>query len=309
LDLRTSLASSKIICFSDGHCYAKQKQAPMQEWTLRLSKLNALCDSLGIHFLFVLAPTVLHPDDPLHDKSKVNQKNLRLSLAEAKINYLDLRQKFVQESMDSSKEFHHGLFFKTDHHWKPSTALWVSKIVSQEINERFGLGLDTALFLRHRFASKTYPKVFLGSHGRSLLLSDEERDDWTILWPTYPSYFVSIPNGDTLKGNFAGMFLKKQLTHPNDFNQDFYAALLQTISVQNTTQTNTHKLLLTGSSYSTPVGFFQSLAFQWTTVLGHVDASKASEYLIREKPDVFVFLVTEREPADNFAAGSFRLFH
>ena len=59
------------------------------------------------------------------------------------------------------------LFFNTDHHWKPSTALWAAGVISGKLSETVeGYSYDESIYDPDNYKTKTYKDWFLGSLGR-----------------------------------------------------------------------------------------------------------------------------------------------
>ena len=83
-----------------------------------------------------------------HNFGNQNADDLLNGLTRNGIPYIDLREDM---NKDFSREEYHKLFFSTDHHWKQTTALWATGIISQKLNKDDGFSIDTTLFSREMY--------------------------------------------------------------------------------------------------------------------------------------------------------------
>ena len=108
-------------------------------------------------------------------------------LGEKGIDVLDLRARIREENLR-----HHELFYRTDHHWLTTTGIWAAKEILDYCNTRYHFQAETERLLPEQFVQKVYPEWFLGSQGKKVTLARTEPDDFTLLYPKYPTLFHFI---------------------------------------------------------------------------------------------------------------------
>lgn len=158
------------------------------------------CKEDNIDFLYVIAPPKVNikQDESIAGKldfSIQNKDKFVRSLVSDGIPILDLGY-----GLDKIYDNHHQMFFRTDHHWKPETALTAVEIVSKDINYKNGYHIDTDKFNADLYEKKIYTKSFLGSQGKKVTLSQVEPDDFILLRPKFavnvnlkiPSFNVDV---------------------------------------------------------------------------------------------------------------------
>lgn len=161
------------------------------EYALRVKRLQDFVEPLGTNVLFVVAPskytteqtplrTGLSPNDP---SNIVNE--MLFYLNRLGIETLDLGDYIPNRSVPYEEAF-----FRTDHHWTIPAAFEASRVVAQEMNERFGYSLDYDKYLnRENFDEVVYYGGMLGSMGRKTGASFSGVDDFTALYPRYNMLF------------------------------------------------------------------------------------------------------------------------
>ena len=183
----------------------------------------------GTPFLYIQVPQkVCRYDDemPLGEITYINSNlDYHLSLLQGSgISTLDLRESLHNDSLE-----HYSMFFRTDHHWQMSSGLWAARTICEELNDRYGFGLETDLLLPERYSEKTLENRYLGTQGRTVTRGYISPDDFTILFPNFETDFhVEHPDKAlVLDGDFSEtMFDWQMLNNPNYYESSAYEAIL-----------------------------------------------------------------------------------
>lgn len=193
-----------------------------------LCSFSEWCAIKNISFLYVQAPTKCRPaliTDDIHEKMDNDNKNLNdiiKYIKENNIPYLDLREDIMSSDIDW-----HSLFFKTDHHWKPSTGLWASRKIADKINILYGLDINASYMVEDRYDIKHYDNCFLGSHGKKASLAKVDLEGIDIFVPKYLTdirYVVmSSYNNIDLQGDFLVYYEMDRLNDTNYYLADAYS--------------------------------------------------------------------------------------
>ncbi|MDR1444563.1 MAG: hypothetical protein LBI94_06760, partial [Treponema sp.] len=248
---------------------------------------------LGIDLVYVQCPHKITPDDAVSgiaDFSNENADDLLSALSVKQIPYLDLRENIREENLD-----HHGLFYKTDHHWKAETGLWASAVLMNYLNERHGFSFD-ARGPEH-YLYTTYKDWFLGSLGKKVTLAQTQAEDFTLISPKFDTDFsVTIPelNLDA-RGNFDILIDHHKLNKKDYYTIDPYGAYVygdrQVITVHNNLVRDGRKILLIKDSFARVVAPFLSTEVEELHILDlrHFNGS-ARAYIEKHRPDIVVVL-------------------
>lgn len=182
-------------------------------------------------------------------------------------NVLDLRDNVEQQQLN-----HQTLFFNSDHHWLPQTALWAAGEISTVLNQNFGYQIDTTLFQPDKYTYTVYEDWFLGSMGKKVTLSQSKPDDLSVIHPNFPvELHLNIPTlGLDKTGDFDIIYDKTQLAERDYYHMNPYGAYLysahQTHAMHhlrnNLMPQKGDKILLLGDSFSNPMAPFLALGVE-----------------------------------------------
>lgn len=180
-------------------------------------------DSKGIQLLYVSEPTKYIDDsfylDQFGGESYINRNTdiFLERIAELGIDYLDLRDCILKESLDPL-----SLFYKTDHHWTVPASEWAAGKVAEKLNHDFGYGIDLNLFKPASFNSVSYEDSWLGEQGKKVSKSYIGLDDYIMMEPKYETNYSIVDKAGNLKasGDF-GIFINKDI-YTDD--ADYYSA-------------------------------------------------------------------------------------
>ena len=210
----------------------------------------------GMNFLLFCTPFKIDEDDDI--KSGI-YKNHSL---EWEKKYIEAFRKEGLHVVSATEEIKKqglskkDLFFKTDHHWLPQTALWGNKIMCDYLNENMGFSIDTDIFNEENY-NVTYPGKWLGSLGKQVTQVYCEPEPFPVVTPKYDSditAFLSKKNA-TKTGRIEDVLLDWSILEQTDIytrrNYDFYAyGNLALISIHNNKFNDGRKILMVKRSFA-----------------------------------------------------------
>ena len=173
----------------------------------RVERLDAYVRSKGAKLLVVLPPSkVLTGVSEVNREWPLNDPNFRMEklidlLRQREIKTVDLRVKMRETGRKLDE-----LFFKSDHHWTPLAAFYAAQEIVDQVNQRFGDDWDPTGFYTNldSYNMYTYEKCMLGSNGRNVGAIYSGIEDYTMLWPKFPTDFVweNYENESQREGDF-----------------------------------------------------------------------------------------------------------
>ncbi len=187
--------------------------------------LKDFLDEKGIQLLYVNEPTKYFDDAVIErDMGKrtyinANADTLLERMAEAGVNYIDLREIYTELGYESF-----DLFYKTDHHWTVRAGKIAAEAIAAELNGKYGYNIDLTLYEDEKFLVTHYENAWLGEQGRKLGTSFVGLDDFDLILPDYyTDYTVTYMEGNTFSGAF-GEVLVYQGAYSSELNSDVYEA-------------------------------------------------------------------------------------
>lgn len=181
--------------------------------------------SQGSEFLYIQSPGKSNPfaDEELHgiDYSNANADELLQGLREHNIAVYDLRSDLHEAVGDAGW---HQAFLGTDHHWKPSTALWAASKVAGKLADDYGVDVNFEHFKPEDYEFVRYEKYFLGSQGKKVTLANTEPDDFDVYYPKFPTnlYVKIASRGVDGTGDFTILYDKAALGTGDFYNDNPY---------------------------------------------------------------------------------------
>lgn len=182
-------SQNSIIYLPDG--YLTGKAGKISDLDVKLAvdgmtRLRDFCAARGIPVLYMQVPMKIsdRTDPEVSGKSNMSNQNadrVVAALREAGIDTFDLHD----HMRDFSAAEWHGLFFRTDHHWRPEGALWGAGLLTQELEQRYGLAIDREKLAPENFRKVVFEKRWLGSRGQALGKGQVEPDDVSLFYPKY----------------------------------------------------------------------------------------------------------------------------
>jgi hypothetical protein len=260
-----------------------------------LYALHAFLQGLGIDLLYAQCPQKISPEDIISgivDFSDENADALLAALASKQIPHLDLRKNVRESNLD-----HHGLFYKTDHHWKAETGLWASAILMNRLNEQHGFAFDAGLANPEQYRYARYEDWFLGSLGKKVTLAQTPAEDFILMSPIFETDLsLTIPELSLdVRGSFDILIDHAMLARKDYYVLSPYAAYLygdrQVITIHNNLVHDGKKILLVKDSFAEVVSPFLSLGVEELHILDlrYFNGSIKS-YVEWQQPDIVVVM-------------------
>lgn len=273
----------------NGQIMYGQEERDAAHFSQNLKALYDLAESCGTDFLYVQLPFKIKDDDQMppgaEEFANDNARRILGGLAGQGVPYLDLRAEIAEEGMD-----YNTLFFNTDHHWKPATALWAAGKIWNELSRRYGYMVDETLFNMENYNIETKEKWFLGSMGKRTGAWYAGSDDFDVITPKFEtSYeFTAITrDGNRLErtGSFDRALLKQDYLKKDYFGINTYATYTggdyALNTVVNNYKSDNRKILLVRDSFSCAMLPFLTMgAEEITTIdLRHYKQQSLADYV------------------------------
>ena len=267
-----------------------------------LSGLHTFCKKKNIHFLYVQAPYKIskYDDKDISGKQDFSNQNadaLLQKLNGAGIDCYDLREAIHNENL-----YHHGLFYRTDHHWLGTTGLWAAQRILGYCNEKYGWNADLSLLEADQFEYEIYENWFLGSYGKKATLVAAKPDDFTLLYPKYKTSFsYVIPDFEIDKtGDYSVVYNMSEVEEKDYYNKNPYAVYnygnRPLIQIENRLEAEPHKILMIHDSFGASMLSCLGLAEKHIDALdlrhftgsvqAYIEATEPDLVLVMYNPDV-----------------------
>ena len=146
----------------------------------------------GRNFLYLVVPSKQTQTIAYLDYSEKLRQQLLQMLRDQGLDTIDFMEVIEERQLDMR-----GLFFKTDHHWLPSTGIWADQILCEFMNDSYGYRIDTSVFDPENYDTIIFPDSFLGSQGRKVTTVYCEKEDFPVVMPKYDTdleVFISLTN-------------------------------------------------------------------------------------------------------------------
>ena len=298
--------SSQVLKLNNGYLTFKENGntdlSSLQQYLMELKKT---CDSSGSQLMYVnktskstSSPELLPLFYPyIYD---TNFDIIKSKLRQQDIAVLDIEEEIIDDKIDK-----YSLFFKTDHHWTPQAGIWVSKKISQEINNKYGWNLDTKMFNIDEYDIKTYANSFLGSQGKRVGALYNGVDDFEVVKPKFDTNLtVGIKDiGFNKTGDFQETMLHEESITPNNLlNKDdtaYDTYMKGNHSLVNITNHNIPEgktALLVLDSYGCVVAPYLSLQFSrldCIDIRSYTDSIE--DYISNNKPDIVIYTISNHQ--------------
>lgn len=220
------------------------------------------CSERGIDFAYLNFPVKICKSEDKEisgvlDFANQNADRFLAGLKEAGVKCYDFREKLHEDGMK-----HHEAFFVYDMHWKPQTGLWASRHILKILRNDFGWNINPETLRPENFDYVVYPEAFLGSEGRKLTLARAKPEDFTLIYPKFPTHLkLEIQSiGINSEGDFSITYDRraiKSITYTTYFYGNQALSRLENMSV-----INGKRLLVIYNSFSDCVIPFISLQIQ-----------------------------------------------
>ena len=285
----------------DGSWSFVSGKADIHEKCESIADLARFVESNGAYFLYIQAPRKVDPygDTAINgvfDFTNYNVDNALVQLSEQGVETFDLRQEMHRWAKEDNVNWH-SFFFRTDHHWKPETALRAAKIVGHKIDE-YGIEVDDSHYDLKNFELEVLHDWFLGSEGRYATLSRVAPDDFSILHPKFETQVhFELPELEIDDvGSFEITYDKKAVAQRGFYNCSAYHMYGHSdravVNIENLLMPiSNKKVLLIRDSFCDTMGPFLALGVRNVMLLDirHFTGSVRG-YIEMHKPEVVVLM-------------------
>ena len=216
-----------------------------------------------INFLFFETPGKTDDDaisekymGAYHDYSREKLNDILTILEKNKVDYVSYTQHVDKMGWDKQ-----SLFFKTDHHWLPQTALDACSVLTEELNERYGYEVDTSIYDLDNYEINYSDPICLGASGRQVTEVYADKERMPLVIPKYDSnieVFKSRSN-KTKTGTIEETLLDYSELDPAEFDNNIYnmnmfrfyaSGNMQLVSIHNLQRSDGHRILLVKTSFA-----------------------------------------------------------
>lgn len=302
-----------IIIKDDGYMTYVSDDMDVTDMTNHLEELNNFLEEKEIPMLYVQAPSKIDPINPglppgVKDSTNDNIDNLLKGLSVKDIDFLDLRQ-FITEEYDNYED----AFYKTDHHWKTTTAFRGAQILIEYMNEKGYMSIDESKIATEIFELETYEKYFLGSQGKKVTLAVAEPEDYQLMVPKYDTNFtIRIPERNIeMQGDFKDTLLDyRHLQKIDYYNENCYASFMNRNDVyckiiNHDDGVEEKKILIIKDSYSTPLIPYLALGVkEIDTIYEMLFNGSIQTYIDETKPDMVIVMYSATSMSSDVSSHS-----
>ena len=284
----------------DGYLTYSYKKLDMAEHIGAVAEFAQLVSQQGGRLLYVQSPGKTNPfgDRELDglDYANYNTDMLLQGLQARGVDVFDLRQDMYR---DMGNEGWHKAFFRTDHHWLPSTALWAAEKLAARLHADYDVDVDFGHFSEADYDVVNYENYFLGSQGKKVTLAKTTAEDIALYYPKFSTAVrLEIPSlGIDTRGDFTIMYDMEMVKKRDFYGGNPYAAYgygdMPEIKVHNFTNEHLRdkKILIIRDSMVDTVLPFLSMGLKDITLLDirHFNGS-VRRYVEDFKPDIVIVM-------------------
>ena len=286
--------NEKVQQLNDGYYVYTYNRHDMTEYAASIARLDDFAKENGAKFCYVnivrkknkFADTELNGIDYTND----NADELLEKLKARGIDTLDFRE----YTKNLSPSEYHALFYRTDHHWRASTAILAAGIIIDKL-ESLGITVDKSHFNVNDYEEKLYPKAYLGSQGSKLKLSRNLYDDISLYYPKFPTnVHIEVPSFEINENSdFSVLYNRQQvkeadLTGKLDYHVYMYSDNPLT-KVDNFNINSSQKVLVIRDSFTDTMGPFLAMGLAHVTFLDIRAFTGSVQTFIKElQPDVII---------------------
>lgn len=284
----------------DGYLTYSYRKLDMAEHIGAVAEFAQLVSQQGGRLLYVQSPGKTNPfgDRELDglDYANYNTDMLLQGLQARGVDVFDLRQDMYR---DMGNEGWHKAFFRTDHHWLPSTALWAAEKLAARLHADYDVDVDFGHFSEADYDVVNYENYFLGSQGKKVTLAKTTAEDIALYYPKFSTDVrLEIPSlGIDTRGDFTIMYDMEMVKKRDFYGGNPYAAYgygdMPEIKVHNFTNEHLRdkKILIIKDSMVDTVLPFMSMGLKDITLLDiRYFNGSVRRYVEDCKPDIVIVM-------------------
>lgn len=278
----------------------KQPDSVLNQYAENVTELSDYAKKHKIKFLYVELPYKAEDSSAfptgVTDYANANADRITKNLSKQNVNVLDLRNR-INETGKSRSE----LFFQTDHHWKPQTAIWGAGEVSKELTQLDSNWKDIQeLRNMDNYRTENYKNQFLGSLGKKIGSTYDGTDDFNLILPKFETEYDYVSIKGEKRKHQEGSF-EDTLIYRKNLKKDYFTVNTYVTYgggdhpmdiVTNKKAKNAKKILLLRDSFSCTLMPFLSLYTNQIVTMDLRYYKEESVYSYLEKhPDIDTVIV------------------
>lgn len=304
--------------------FYRDEEKNIFECALRVKKLQNYVEKYGTKVLFVMTPSKYNREFSDFDIGMpVNNPSEDVNEMMMYLNRLGVPSINLGESLPNKDIPYKDAFFKTDHHWTVPAAFEATKILVNDLNERYGANFDPKGFYLSDKAYKKqiYKGHMLGSMGRDTGIAYSGLEDFTALLPTFDGHYKRtyiMDDKETREGTYSEALLNMEVLEPTidyyvDSQYSLYVDQVTNLeNIENLDNPDGPSVLMIRDSFFGPVIPFMApmcskLDAIWS--LEEMDDINVGEYIKQqyESGEKYDYLIVEYYP-HNIEEEAFKFF-
>lgn len=304
-NLTSNSVTDGLIQLKNGYLAQSHGKSDTTKIAEHVVGLHQFLNEKNIDFLYIQAPTKMSTTNKLlpagvEDYANENADELLKTLESQNVDTLDLRPNMY----DISDDFY-GAFYRTDHHWKTTTAFQMAGVIVDYLNDNYEYEFDEYYYDLDNYAIERYENYFLGSLGKKITLAKAKPEDFELIVPQFERNFsVQIPERYIdITGSFQDTLLDyRHLETIDYYNENCYASFMNRNDAVGTIHNNTvtcnegKKILMIKDSYATPVIPYLALGIEDMELLYEIRfTGSVKSYIEQCNPDMVIVMYS----ADN----------
>ena len=192
----------------------------LKELAAHIKGLMKKTQESGAAFLYCAAPVkevFIASPQYIENEARDNYERFISFLDASDIPTLNLYQRLKQDGASEN-----DLFFRTDHHWKPTTGFTAYQAICEELNTRYGFSYNAEQLDIDNYTIDDYTNWFLGSSGKKVgtYFTWKGADDFDLITPKFETH---LTESQPFKNeNRTGSFEESVMYTDNINGKDYY---------------------------------------------------------------------------------------
>ncbi|BDF71423.1 membrane protein [Oscillospiraceae bacterium] len=273
---------------------------PQDENAASLNALYKFSAANNMDFLYIQTPYKIDkyaPKTPRYVLDAANSNADDLIAKAGSTPVFDLRDEVYKDNL-----LYENLFFKTDHHWTPETALWAGQKIIEKLNVLYPeYQFDSSKIDFENYEIEKYKDTYLGSQGKRTGRYYVGLDDFNaVVSSGNEQYEVYVPTIDCrVTGTFSEVLYNREMASSKDFyennNYQAYMAIGDGTGLQeirNLSNPDGPKCILYRDSFASAVLPFLIPYFGEIDLvdLRYYQDLNLNAYILQKKPDLIMVM-------------------
>ena len=255
-----------------------------------INSIKKCAENKGIPFLYCIRPDKVCYGGIPNNVVQFNIRYYKETIEELKKNnipYLD-----YMDVLEKKKYTEDDIFFCTDHHWKPEIGFSATRILCDELQNRYGFDKYEDMLNIDNYKVRNYEDFFLGSYGKQVgsFFTSKGLDDIKLIIPKFDTNLTEQHNTESRTGRFEETVLNMEYMQKNIYEVSPYCTYsggdFRLQIVKNHLNSNGKKILLIRDSFACVITPF--LALQTGEL--HMIDDREGDYPSKDKIDVYQYI-------------------